>query len=322
MSESEPGEMAPESLQAVVLPKFDMHIHTSVLTAKELKNAITEYCILMDLHPRLPPSDLTVNKLPPSMDINATVSLFQVFYKLCKQGHWFSFENKTGGHAKKCFKEHIDTDLRDDFPTHYNEDDTNRLVEFVVPLRLPPRHLLYVCGLTMACRHPELSYLIKDQNRHVITKDAFLRLIVWRGTVISKGDPIPDSQRLPLCTTLPLEAGKLILKKSPAQRNLEKPNSKIGAAREKKDQQNIAKAQAKHAREGVITTTFHHAASTNAGETATAVPNDTAENAINVEKEVVDLSGNIRVTTPLVALNHPLPHPEHNDTQENVVFSN
>ncbi|GJX12564.1 hypothetical protein Tco_0204322, partial [Tanacetum coccineum] len=64
MSGSEPGEMAPESSQAVVLPKFDMHIYTSVLTSGELKDAIAEYCILGDLHPRLPPPDLTMNKLP------------------------------------------------------------------------------------------------------------------------------------------------------------------------------------------------------------------------------------------------------------------
>ncbi|GKC01695.1 hypothetical protein Tco_0987831 [Tanacetum coccineum] len=64
MSGSEPGEMAPESSQAVVLPKFDMHVYTSILTAKELKEAITEYCIPTDLHPRLPPPDLTMNRLP------------------------------------------------------------------------------------------------------------------------------------------------------------------------------------------------------------------------------------------------------------------
>ncbi|GKB30356.1 hypothetical protein Tco_0869757 [Tanacetum coccineum] len=32
---SEPGEMAPESLEAVVLPKFDMHIYTFELTSSE-----------------------------------------------------------------------------------------------------------------------------------------------------------------------------------------------------------------------------------------------------------------------------------------------
>ncbi|GKG25890.1 hypothetical protein Tco_0399036, partial [Tanacetum coccineum] len=49
----------------VVTPKFDMHVYTSTLTVKELKEAITEYCIPSDLHPRLPPPELTMDKLPP-----------------------------------------------------------------------------------------------------------------------------------------------------------------------------------------------------------------------------------------------------------------
>ncbi|GJT52434.1 hypothetical protein Tco_0978591 [Tanacetum coccineum] len=122
--------MDPESSQAMVFPKFDMHVYTSILTSGELKGAITNYCIPTDLHPRIPPPGLTMNKLPSkyigiyieqleqggcemilfeircrSLDISPTVSLFRVFYKLCKQGHWFSFENKTGGRSKKCFKE-------------------------------------------------------------------------------------------------------------------------------------------------------------------------------------------------------------------------
>ncbi|GKF58954.1 hypothetical protein Tco_0175740, partial [Tanacetum coccineum] len=64
MSGSEPGEMAPESSKAVVLPKFDMHIYTSELTSDELKTTINDYCIPMDLHPRLPPPVITMDRLP------------------------------------------------------------------------------------------------------------------------------------------------------------------------------------------------------------------------------------------------------------------
>ncbi|GKD85784.1 hypothetical protein Tco_1356938 [Tanacetum coccineum] len=63
MSGSEPDEMALESSRAMVLPKFDMHIYTSELTLSELKTAFEEYCIPLDLHPRLPHSDMTMNKL-------------------------------------------------------------------------------------------------------------------------------------------------------------------------------------------------------------------------------------------------------------------
>nr|GEV39978.1 hypothetical protein [Tanacetum cinerariifolium] len=237
--------MASKSSQAVVLPKFDMHIHTSNLTTKELKEVVTEYCIPTDLHPRLPPPEFTMNKLSPryigiyteqleqgglwihfstfflnmikhfgvnvaqlvlmgvnrvilfeihywSLDINPIFFLFRVFYKLYKQGHWFSFENKIGGRAKKCIKEvsfslkgwkkkfflidrqaipdampwrHIDTYIRDDFPTNYNEGDVERLAEFVITLCPYFPHLLYVCWLTTACQHPRMSYSIKDTDK-------------------------------------------------------------------------------------------------------------------------------------------------------------
>nr|GEX56993.1 transposase (putative), gypsy type [Tanacetum cinerariifolium] len=157
-----------------------------------------------------------------SLDVRLTVSLFRVFYKLCKQGHWFSFENKTERGTRRCFKEvttslkgwkrnfflidhraipdampwrHGDTDLRNDFPSNFNQDDVERLSEFLVPLRPPPRHFLYVCGLTTACRHPGLSYSIKDQDKNVISMDTFLKLPTWTGTIVSKGDPIPEDQR-------------------------------------------------------------------------------------------------------------------------------
>ncbi|GJW93798.1 hypothetical protein Tco_0173470 [Tanacetum coccineum] len=207
------------------MPKFDMHIYTSELTAKELKEAVTEYCILKDLHPHLPLLDLTMEKLPSKYNRIYVEQLeqgglripFSTFFLVVirhfgvhvsqlvpvGQGHWFSFESKIGDRAKKCFKEvtsslkgwkkkfflidrravpeampwrHINTSVRDDFPDHYNKADTKRLAEIIMPLRPPLRHLLYMCGLTTACRHLELSYMIKDPNGKVLNMDDFLQL--------------------------------------------------------------------------------------------------------------------------------------------------
>nr|GEY17812.1 hypothetical protein [Tanacetum cinerariifolium] len=193
MSESEPGEMAPESSHAMVLLKFDVHVYTSILTTKELKEAIIEYCIPTDLHPRLPPPDLTMNKLSSKYT--------GIYIEQLKQGGRRAILDAMPWR-------HIDTGLRDDFPLHYNEDDVARLAEFVIPLRPPP----------------------------LLTMDAFLKLPVWTGTVVRKGDPIPDGERPKLRTTPPLAARQLIHENSPTQKNLEKPNLKIAAAREKKDQ--------------------------------------------------------------------------------------
>ncbi|GKA77579.1 hypothetical protein Tco_0784040, partial [Tanacetum coccineum] len=40
-----------------------------------------------------------------SLDITPTVPLFRVFYKLCKQGKWFSFQNRAGKDCKPCLKD-------------------------------------------------------------------------------------------------------------------------------------------------------------------------------------------------------------------------
>nr|GEZ47793.1 hypothetical protein [Tanacetum cinerariifolium] len=142
MSGSGAGEMAPTSLKAVVFPKFDMHVYTSELTSSELEAIVVDYLIPIDLHPRLPPSRMTMVKLPS----------------------WYIGYHRAILDAMPS--RHGDTDLHDDFPSNFNQDDVERLFEFLVPLRPPPRYLLYVCGLTTACRHPGLSFSIKDQDKN------------------------------------------------------------------------------------------------------------------------------------------------------------
>ncbi|GKE16225.1 hypothetical protein Tco_1423802 [Tanacetum coccineum] len=193
------------------------------------------------------------------------------------RGHWFSFENKIGQGTRKCFKEvttslkgwkrkfflidrraildampwrHGDTHLHDNFLTNFSENEVDRRSEFLVPLWPPPRHLLYVCRLTMACRHPELQYNIKDQDKNVINMDTFLKLPTWTRTVVSKGDPLPESQRPKPRVTLPLPEGSKIPELTAFQKSMEKASPKITAAREKKEQQGIARAEARRTKAG------------------------------------------------------------------------
>ncbi|GJX23051.1 putative reverse transcriptase domain-containing protein [Tanacetum coccineum] len=46
-----------------VVPKFDMHIYTSILTIDEVNSLVKEYAIPLYLHPWVPPSTMTMNKL-------------------------------------------------------------------------------------------------------------------------------------------------------------------------------------------------------------------------------------------------------------------
>nr|GEU32719.1 hypothetical protein [Tanacetum cinerariifolium] len=304
ISGSEPEEIALESSQAVVIPKFDMHIYTSTLTIKELKQDITDYCIPTDLPPHLPSPELTMDNLPPNV----------IYIKQLKQGglripfstFFLAVIKHFGVHVSqlvpmgvnrvimfeiRCrsldinasvslFWRHIDTDVRIDFPTNYNEGDADRLAEYAILLCPPPRHLLYVCGLTMTYRHPELSYSIKYPN--------------------GQGDLIPDDQRPPNHTTPPLAAGKLIPEKSPAQRSIEKPNTKVAETREKKEKLASAKVQLKRV-----------------GEGSSAVPRKKRARKPN---EAAASDENTRVPTPPVNTVQT-EQAGHGDTQENIVFS-
>nr|GEV88571.1 hypothetical protein [Tanacetum cinerariifolium] len=316
MSGGELGEVAPESSRAVVIPKFNMHIYTSELTPSELKAAIDEYCIPLDLHPRLPPPGMTMNRLP-SRYIGLYVEKpeqgglrvpFSSFF-LAVVRHFgkqlFLIDRRAIPDAMPW--RHGDTDLHDDFPATYNENDAARLSEFLVPLRPPPRHLLYVCGLTTACRHPELHYNIKDRDNNVISMDTFLKIPTWTGIVVSKGNPIMEEQRPKPRVTPPLAVGVAVSELTPFQKNLEKPNPKIAAAREKKDRQNLANAEAKR-----VGAEAAGAISGAAPKPATVVP----EASPRVEKEVVDLSGNTRVSTPPVTDAQPSPNRGQHETYE------
>ena len=70
MAISEPGEMNASGDQPKLLlkakppGKFDMHMHTSKLSQRDLDDIILEYGIPLDLHSMLPPSDMTMNELP------------------------------------------------------------------------------------------------------------------------------------------------------------------------------------------------------------------------------------------------------------------
>jgi hypothetical protein len=47
-----------------IVPKFDMHTYTSTMTEEEVRDVARLYGIPEDLHPRVPPEGMTMNKLP------------------------------------------------------------------------------------------------------------------------------------------------------------------------------------------------------------------------------------------------------------------
>ncbi|GKF18805.1 hypothetical protein Tco_0063723, partial [Tanacetum coccineum] len=111
-----------------------------------------------------------------SLDITPTLPLFRIFYKLCKQGNWFSFQNRARKNCKPCLKDaptslkkwkdkiflvdrraapiamawwHHDSSVAVPFPgpREYNTSNVAKLREVVISLRRPPLSVLYVLSL-------------------------------------------------------------------------------------------------------------------------------------------------------------------------------
>nr|GEW09422.1 hypothetical protein [Tanacetum cinerariifolium] len=193
MPGSELGEMILKSSQAMVPAKFNMNVYVLEMTPKELEDAIREYGIPLDLHPQLPLPYLTMDKLPSEVHVSQLIPMgvhrVIMFEIRCRS-------LVVEGHSRKCFKEitsslrgwkkkfflidrraipkampwrHANSDLRDDFPTNYQERDAARLSAVTVPLRPPLWHLLYMCGMTTLCQHPKLSYNIKMLRASVMS---------------------------------------------------------------------------------------------------------------------------------------------------------
>nr|GEW71251.1 hypothetical protein [Tanacetum cinerariifolium] len=247
--------------------------------AGELETAVADYLIPLDLHPRLPPLGMMTDKLPSRY--------IRLYVEQLEHGDRRAIPDAMPWR-------HGDTDLHDDFPSNFNPDDVERLFEFLVPLRLPPRHLLYVCGLTTACRHPRLSYSIKDQDKHVINMGTFLKLPTWNWDYQKK-------ERQSLARAEAKRAGVEHAGGSRKKRKVQKQNEPTQFGSE----------------ETFSASTIRQAYPEAVKKPATIIPLEVSQRGPHVEKEVVDLSGNTRVSTPLVTANQPSPPFGHHDAGGN-----
>ncbi|GKE10065.1 hypothetical protein Tco_1413616, partial [Tanacetum coccineum] len=198
------------ALEAGALPKFDMHLYRSSLNESHVRYLVKLYGIQEELHPRVVPEGKTMNTLPPG-----TIGLYAHHFQqgglrvpfssffpegyrtflrtyfsactLCKQGNWFSFQNRAEKDCKPCLKDsptslnkwkdkfflvdrraapiamawrHHDSSVADPFPkpSEYNASDVAKLREVVISLRRPPLSILYVW------KHAGRAFSIKDSE--------------------------------------------------------------------------------------------------------------------------------------------------------------
>ncbi|GJY64841.1 hypothetical protein Tco_0466301 [Tanacetum coccineum] len=261
--------MMSESSKASVVPKFEMHVHVSILSLTELEDAIEMYGIRRDLHPRLPNPELTMDKLHTDA-IGVYVEQFEQCVNRVTMFELHCRSLNTGKRANKCFKEitsspkgwkkkfflidrraipdamawrHRDTDVLDEFPISYNEDNADLVAEKIIPLRKPPQSLLYMTGLTTVYHRYDSPHIPRDSEEQDTSFS--LSITVDGEAVVSKVDPHPEDQQPPKRIVDPLPPNAATQKKTPYQLNIEKPDLKIIEAREKKEQQALLKAKAK-----------------------------------------------------------------------------
>ncbi|GJR65372.1 hypothetical protein Tco_0011437 [Tanacetum coccineum] len=161
-----------------------------------------------------------------SLEINPSVNLFRAFYKLDKQGHWFSFERRSGkgGQGKifnkfctslKHWKDHFfhidrraildamtwrhqDSSVADPPPTGVRAEDICRLCENVIDLRLVHLAMLYTIGLTTIWKHVGQHPVFKDGEGTVATSmSQFLKFLMAEGVRIGKGTALAANEIIP-----------------------------------------------------------------------------------------------------------------------------
>nr|GEV59192.1 hypothetical protein [Tanacetum cinerariifolium] len=281
-------------LEATVMPKFDMHLYRSCLDEKHVKWLVKCYGIPEDLHPRVAPAVMTMDRLfdnairlyvhhfrrggsrvPFStfflkvmeyfcvhisqlvlisvnhasifevycraLDIVPTVPLFRVFYKLSKQGDWFSFQSRTRKGS-------------DPFPksNKYNEQDAAKLREVAISLHKPYNSLLYVSGLSFVWKEAGRVHILKGLKREVLTMAEFLRLLDLHGCKIVAEALLPPSAALKTHLSTSVVRLEDVPPKTRARETAKVAYRKVIADREKKKRKTKATSAAKAKDDGDV----------------------------------------------------------------------
>ncbi|GJT68362.1 hypothetical protein Tco_1019842 [Tanacetum coccineum] len=162
-----------------------------------------------------------------SLNIVPSITLFSaaVFYKLSKQGDWFSFEKRAG----KDFRGKI---LNETFSCM--KKWKGRF--FFIDRRAIPDAigLLFSAGLAITWEFPKFRPLFKDPEGNVVTMSEYLRLPFLSGMTIEAGEALTEQNVIPQHTTTPLSADEQVPEKTDSQQRVEASDPKIVATRIRK----------------------------------------------------------------------------------------
>ncbi|GKE70239.1 hypothetical protein Tco_1528311 [Tanacetum coccineum] len=174
-----------------------------------------------------------------SLDIVPSVNLFRVFYKVSKQGHWFSFEKRVGKDRRAIpyamAWRHHDSDVNDPAPKDgFSALDVQALTKRVIDLRPVPSGLLFQGGLATTWDFPSFCPVFKDTEGNVITMSEYLRFPFLFGATIKKGTALTSQDQRVQHNAPPFPVGQVIPDKNGHQKEVEVEDPKIVAIRERK----------------------------------------------------------------------------------------
>ncbi|GKB95970.1 hypothetical protein Tco_0982107, partial [Tanacetum coccineum] len=245
-------KMSEEDQNVEVVPpvKSYMHSYSSTMTAKDLVPIGLTRLTLFELYCR-------------SLHIVPSVNLFRVFYKIGKQGDWFTFERRVGpGSGGKILNEtfsglkgwkkrfffldrraipqamawrHHDSDIHDPLPTDgFHASDVVTLTNQSIDIRPVPSGLLFHAGLATTWEFSGFLPVFKDTEGNVVTMSEYLRFPFLDGATIEQGDALSARDAITQRTTGPLPVNQSLPEKTARLKEVEISDPKIVAIRERK----------------------------------------------------------------------------------------
>ncbi|GJR71069.1 hypothetical protein Tco_0083434 [Tanacetum coccineum] len=198
-----------------------------------------------------------------SLHIVPSVNLFRVFYKIGKQGDWFTFEKRVGpGSGGKILNEtfsglkgwkkrfffldrraipqamawrHHDSDIHDPLPTDgFSASDVATLTSQSIDIRPVPSGLLFHAGLATTWEFPGFLPVFKDTEGNVVTMSEYLQFPFLDGATIGQGDALSARNPITQRTTGPLPVNQSPPEKTARLKEVETSDPKIVAIRERK----------------------------------------------------------------------------------------
>ncbi|GJY35609.1 hypothetical protein Tco_0420987 [Tanacetum coccineum] len=197
------------------------------------------------------------------LHIVPSVNLFRVFYKIGKQGDWFTFEKRVGpGSGGKILNEtfsslkgwkkrfffldqraipqamawrHHDSDIHDPLPTDgFHASDVVTLTNQSIDIRPVPSGLLFHAGLATTWEFSGFLPVFKDTEGNVVTMSEYLRFPFLDGATIEQGDALSARDAITQRTTGPLPVNQSLPEKTARLKEVEISDPKIVAIRERK----------------------------------------------------------------------------------------